>query len=111
MTAWIAWAFGLPGFAALSLAMERHQLQVFDRPLGRGAAWAARLAGIALLLVALAWCATAWHGAVAAVAWLGVLSFAALPVGLLLTYRPRRLPLLAAVVLAAGVLAALFLTP
>lgn len=95
MTAWMAWAISLPGFAALSLAMERHQQQVLGRALGPRATLALRAVGLVLLALALAVCGLQWRWPVATVAWLGVLSFAAVAVGLMLSYRPRGLPPLA----------------
>lgn len=102
MNAWIALAFGLAGFAALSLAMERHQAQVFGRPLARAGTLRWRLAGIALLGLSLAACLMHWRTSVALAAWLGVLTPAGLAVAWLLTYRPRRLPPVAWLALALG---------
>ena len=106
MSAWIAGALALPAFAALSLAMERHQEQVFSRTLAAKAKLGWRLAGIALLGLSLASClASDWSGAVAATAWFGVLTVGAILTGWLLSYAPRHLPGLAAVSLALGALA------
>lgn len=105
MTAWIAAALALPGLVALSLAMERHQEQVFGRTLSARATWAARLAGVALLASSLAICALHWQASVAVAAFLSVLSGAALAVGLGLSYLPRRMPGLALGVLVAGLAA------
>lgn len=102
MTAWIAWALALPAFAALSCAMERHQDQVVGRELPPRICAALRVAGVLLLIASLALCVTAWSASVATVAWLGVLTFAALGVGLTLTYAPRRLPWVSGVALTAA---------
>lgn len=109
MSAWIAAALALPAFTALSLAMERHQEQVFGRTLPAHASVGWRLAGIALLSLSLAAClASGWSGAVAATAWLGVLTMGAILTGWLLTYIPRQLLRLAAASLGAAALAFLF---
>ena len=102
MSAWIAFGLGLPAFAALSFAMERHQEQAFGRPLAPRAGHAWRIAGVLLLGLSLAVCVAQWQWSVGIAAWLGVLSLAAVSVGLTLTYGPRRLVPLGAVALAAG---------
>jgi len=98
--AWTAWAIGVPGFAALSMAMERHREQVFGRRLTSASAWPWRTAGCMLLFLSLFACARAWSPSVAITAWLGALSFAAVSVGLLLAYRARWLLPLSAMLLA-----------
>lgn len=93
------------GFGALSVAMPRHHRQVFGRaPRPRERA-AYRLAGGALLALALAPCFVAWPGSTALVGWLGLLTVAAMSQVLALTYAPGALPV-TAVVCAAGALAA-----
>lgn len=109
MSAWIAVALALPAFTALSLAMERHQEQIFGRALAMDASVAWRLIGIALLALSLASCATAgWSGAVAVTAWIGVLTFGALLTGWMLTYVPRHLMRIAGVSLGVAALAFLW---
>jgi hypothetical protein len=108
MNAWIAGALALPAFTALSLAMERHQEQVFGRTLARRASRSWRVAGVALLALSLACCAAAdWSGAVAVTAWLGLLSFAALLTGWMLAYLPRQLLRLAGAALGMAALIAI----
>lgn len=105
MSAWIPVALALPAFTALSLAMERHQEQVFGRALAVDASVAWRLIGIALLALALASCVlSGWSGAVAVTAWIGVLTFGALMTGWLLTYAPRHLLRIAGASLGAAAL-------
>ncbi|WP_159915431.1 DUF3325 domain-containing protein [Pantoea sp. 18069] len=105
-TAWTAWALAFPAFAALSLAMERHQDQVFGRALASRPTWAWRLAGIALLVLSLVVCAaSAWSWSVAISAWLGLLTLAALLTGLVLTYTPSKLLPLGCASMGVGVLA------
>ncbi len=105
MNTWIALALGLLGFSALSLAMERHQEQVCGRALHRRAALAWRMAGALLLALSLGVCAAAWDWSVAIAAWLGLLTFAALAVGLTLAYAPRWLPPLGGMTLTASAVA------
>ncbi len=107
MTIWTASALGFAAFCALSLAMPRHQLQVLGREVGRRAALGWRAAGWLLLAAALAVCLVRWNTSIAIAACLGIATFAAMAVGLALTYRPRALPMLAGTALATAVLAAL----
>jgi len=108
MNAWIAGALALPAFAALSLAMERHQEQVFGRTLARRASRSWRAGGVALLALSLACCAAAgWSGAVAVTAWMGLLTFGALLTGWMLAYLPRQLLRVAGAALGVATLAAI----
>lgn len=109
MSAWIAGALALPAFIALSLAMDRHQDQVFGRalPVNTTVAW--HLTGVALLGLSLASClASGWSGAVAVTAWVGLLTLAAMVTGWTLAYAPRHLLRLAGASLAAAALGLLF---
>jgi hypothetical protein len=72
--------------AAVSLSMERHQEQAFGKAFD---ALALRLGGWALLAVALVPAIVAWGTSVGILAWLGFLTFAALGIGLQMTYSPR----------------------
>ncbi|MGJ7529653.1 DUF3325 domain-containing protein [Variovorax sp. GB1P17] len=102
MTVWYASLLSLAlahaGMAALSFAMDRHHEQLTHRrqemPPRRRALL--RLAGVVLLMAAVVPCVMAWGGTVGSVAWLGFLSAGALPVALLLPYRPRGIACLAA---------------
>jgi hypothetical protein len=116
MTVWYASLLSLAlahaGMAALGFAMDRHHEQLTRRrdemPPRRRALL--RLAGVALLVAAVAPCVMAWGGTVGSVAWLGFLSAGALWVALLLPYRPRgvaRVAACAAIFGGAGLAAAL----
>lgn len=105
MSAWIALGLGLPAFVALSMAMARHQEQVFGRELSLSAGRRWRIAGVLLLSAALTVCVARWQWSVGIAAWLGALTFAAVTVGLVLTYRPDRLLPLGGGALAIGVAA------
>jgi hypothetical protein len=109
MTAWIAWLLALPAFAALSLAMERHHEQVCGAPVSRRSPWGWRAVGVVLLVASLAVCLHTWGTSVAIAAWLGLLTLAALPVVLVITYAARRLRWVAGVSLLLGVLGLLML--
>ena len=103
MNTWMAWALALPAFAALSQAMETHHEQAVGAPPSARAVWLWRTAGVVLLLLSLTVCMHTWSTSVAVAAWLGVLTLAALPVGLMLTYAPQRLRVVAAACAVVGV--------
>lgn len=86
MNALVVLALGYAAMAALSLSMERHQEQVYGKAFG---AMPLRLGGWTLLAVALVPAIAAWGSAVGILAWLGFLTFAALGIGLQMTYAPR----------------------
>src|SRR5256885_8125625 len=69
--------------------MDRHQDQLGTEGLAPARLKAWRLAGYALLALSLAPCLLRWNASVALAAWLGLLTFAALALGLLLTYAPK----------------------
>lgn len=108
LMALMALLLGFAGFAALSLAMDRHQEQVLGRALTAAPNHGLRAAGTALLLLALGTCMLPQSQSVAAAVWLGLLSFAALAVAALLSYFPRALlPASGMALLAAAALAIL----
>jgi hypothetical protein len=86
MNALIVLALGYAGMAAVALSMARHQEQVLGKAF---AATPLRLGGWALLAVALVPALVAWGASVGILAWLGMLTFAALGIGLQMTYSPR----------------------
>lgn len=99
----LALALAYAGMAGLSFAMDRHYEQLTrlrETPVRHGVML--RVAGIALLMAAIVPCVAAWGAAVGSVAWLGFLSAGALPVALLLPYRPRGVAGLAAIAALAG---------
>ncbi len=105
MTAWISLGLALAAFTALSLAMDRHQEQVLGRALARPATLRWRVLGWALLVVSLLPCLALGSTSLAITVWAGTLSFAALALGLLLSYAPRAVPRVALAALSAAVLA------
>lgn len=90
-------ALAYAGMAALSFAMDRHHEQLTRRrevPVRLRVSL--RMGGTVLLAAAAVPCVSAWGATVGTVAWLGLLSACALPVALLLPYRPRGVAWLAA---------------
>lgn len=95
MMGWSIWLLSVPAFAALSLAMDKHHEQVFGQDSTPLQQWRWRAVGVLLLALSLVVSLHYWATSVAVVAWLGGLTFAALSVGVILTYAPHRLRLLA----------------
>ena len=99
-----ALALCLAGMLVLSQAMDRHCDQFVSRgEPGPALRVVLRLAGAALMLLALWLCTGLWGGAVGTIVWLGGLSVAALALTWLLAYMPGP----GAVLVAMGGLAAL----
>lgn len=106
-------ALGVLGLAYLAMAtvsasMGRHQHSVLGRELGPAGTRLLRLGGWLLLAVALAPAVMTWGASVGVAGWLGMLTVAAMGVGLLLSYAPRLLlpsmPAAAVLLLAASFL-------
>lgn len=85
---WLAFIATVLGFAALALAMSRHHQQVWHRAPSRRRQWLLRLAGWALLLASLGLCKAYAGWSDGLVWWVGLLTGAAMPVTLLLGFRP-----------------------
>lgn len=105
MDIWISLALAFSAFVALAVGMTRHQEDLTGRTLSAAATMAWRLAGIAGLGLALGACLQTWSVSVGVAAWVGLLTFAALLVGGLLTYASQWVMRLAAASAAGSVLA------
>jgi small-conductance mechanosensitive channel len=92
-------------FTAIAASMERHQDQLGTERWLPARLQGLRLGGYALLAVSLLPCLARWNASVGVAAWLGLLSFSAMGLGLLLTYAPQWGRRLAPVAAAAGLLA------
>lgn len=97
-----AFFLAFAGFSVIAASMDRHQDQLGTEGLAPARLNAWRLAGYALLALSLAPCLLRWNASVAVAAWLGLLTFAALALGLLLTYAPQLARRVAIVAAAAG---------
>ena len=107
MNAWTLWLLSVPGFAALSMVMERHAEDVSNAVPSAAQRLRARVLGAVCLVAALLVSLHHWNTSVAVVAWLGALTFAALAVVGVLTYAPHRLRSVAVVATCSGLLLAL----
>lgn len=95
LAALLAVALCYAGMAGLCLAMDRHHAQVW-RTKAPSRQRLLRLAGWALLALAVWPCVEVWGSAVGPVVWFGMLSVGAFVLVLLLPYRPRLAAILAA---------------
>ncbi|WP_458097566.1 DUF3325 domain-containing protein [Roseomonas sp. WA12] len=89
-------SFGLTygAFTALSLAMDRHQRDVFGRKLPPHRTRALRLLGWGALPLSLVPCILVQGWAIGPVLWCGLLALAAGLLVLLIPYAPRAVPVL-----------------
>ena len=85
----MALAIAYAGFVTLSLAMDRHQVQLLGRELAPRQTLLLRVAGGVLLCGSLLVCTAVGSTAIGIVWWLGLLSLAGISLGLLLAYRPQ----------------------
>lgn len=100
-----AYFLAFAGFVAIALSMSRHQAKVFGKESASPPPWT-RAAGCLLLALSFAPCIAIAVFSLAIVRWFGVLTFAALAVILLMTYRPALLRHAALAGAAAAILAA-----
>lgn len=90
-----ALALSFLAFLALALAMDRHHGQILEgRPNARFRAFM-RLGGTALLCLSALSCVAAYGWSIGLTWWLGILTAAAMPLLLLLAYRPKAIAPLA----------------
>lgn len=99
----LSFTLAFAGFAALCLSMERHAKQVIGAVLLPPRRRLAAAAGWGLLALSLAPALQRYGVSVGITAWLGFLGFAAVAVGLLLSYAPRQIRYLAPAALVVGV--------
>lgn len=85
---WLALVFSLAGFLCLAIVMDRHADDALGREPTRRDRWLARGAGSLLLALALAACIAVEGVSIGITAWLGVMTPAALLIGLGFTFLP-----------------------
>jgi len=86
MTALATLLLAFTAFTVIAAAMDRHIDDLQFTSAERAKVW--RAGGWGLLAVSLLPCWLHWNPSVALAAWTGLLTFAALALGLLLTYTP-----------------------
>jgi len=77
------------GFTALSFTMDRHQDDLFGRPLGRFASRFFMWVSALLLTASFIPCLAIWSAGIGFVSWCAILTLAAASLTLLLHYVPR----------------------
>lgn len=111
MTYGAALLLAFAAFAAIAASMDRHgdQFGMKAQALSPGRILWWRAGGFVLLGVSLLKCLQHWNTSIAIAAWLGLLTFAAMALGLVLTYAPHKARQLACCTAALGAL--LWLVP
>ena len=87
----LIWSISGLAFLALASAMSKHQKQMFNRELSPAQSRAASALGWLLLLISLVICLLTGQISNMLSYWVGVLTFAALLIGLMLCYYPDKI--------------------
>jgi len=88
MMAVLAFVLMFAGFVAVAASMARHRQQLGSEKLSSAQLLRWRVAGYLLLAVSLVPCLLSWAPSIALALWCGLLTPAAMALGLLLTYAP-----------------------
>ncbi|OTG87335.1 DUF3325 domain-containing protein [Acinetobacter sp. ANC 3813] len=91
------WALTALGFFALASSMSKHQKQIYGQELTAGKTKLAILVGWILLLLSLVICLASGPISNMISYWIGALSFAALFIGLCLSYLDKKLEVIAVI--------------
>ena len=106
MSVWILWCVSMVAFSSLAASMSKHQRDIFTAKVTPQKTRLFQMVGWVILALS-AVLMIFWKGASIGLSqWLGTISFAALPVGLTLTYFPKKLAQLNIVV---AILSVIFL--
>ena len=100
----LIWSMCTVAFFALASSMSKHQKQIFGHELDASKTRYATIVGWVLLIVALVTCMTQGNFSNMISYWVGVLSFAALFVGLILSYFADQIKRLVIVCISIGIL-------
>ncbi|MDH1705744.1 DUF3325 domain-containing protein [Acinetobacter johnsonii] len=95
----IIWTLATLGFFSLASSMSKHQKQIFAKELTLQQTRLATTVGWLLLIVSLLICLTQRHWSTEISYWVGVITFAALFVGLCLSYFEQKIKNIAVSVL------------
>lgn len=91
MSAWILWCVSVIAFSSLAASMSKHQRDIFIGKVSPQKTRLLQIFGWSILLLSVV-VVIFWRGASIGLSeWLGCLTFAALMVGLTLTYFPKKL--------------------
>ncbi|RLZ09605.1 DUF3325 domain-containing protein [Acinetobacter sp. 2JN-4] len=91
MTALLLWCVCVVGLSSLACAMAKHQREIFSSPVSQRNCRLFQTVGWGLLIISAGFTAYFKGISIGLSEWLGCVSFAALAVGLLLTYSPKKM--------------------
>ncbi|MDR7015510.1 DUF3325 domain-containing protein [Acinetobacter sp. 3657] len=91
MTALLLWCVCVVGLSSLACSMAKHQRDIFSSPVSRRNCRLFQTVGWGLLIISTGLAAYFKGISIGLSEWLGYISFAALAVGLLLTYSPKKI--------------------
>lgn len=91
MTALLLWCVCVVGLSSLACAMAKHQREIFSSPVSQRNCRLFQTVGWGLLIISAGLAAYFKGISIGLSEWLGCVSFAALAVGLLLTYSPKKI--------------------
>lgn len=91
MILWLLWCISIWGFSGLAASMSKHQRDIFSKPVSAKQTKILQILGWGVISLS-AFIAIFVTGISVGISeWLGVLTFAALVVGLTMTYWPKRI--------------------
>ena len=105
----LIWLISSLAFIALASAMTKHQKQIFNRELNPAQSRIATILGWLLLLTSLVICLLSGKISSMLSYWVGVLAFAALLIGLMLSYYSDKIKSLAYLLIGLTIISAGFL--
>ena len=105
----LIWSISSLAFIALASAMSKHQKQIFNRELNPAQNRIATILGWLLLLTSLVICLLSGKISSMLSYWVGVLTFAALLIGLMLSYYSDKIKSLAYLLIGLTIISAGFL--
>lgn len=91
MTALLLWCVCFVGLSSLACTMAKHQREIFSSPVNQRNCRLFQIVGWGLLIVSAGLAAYFKGISIGLSEWLGCVGFAALAVGLLLTYSPKKI--------------------
>lgn len=91
MAAWMLWCVAVVALSSLACGMNKHQRDIFSSPVSAQMSRAFEIAGWVILLISALVMIYVKGASIGLSEWLGCISFAALAVGLALTYQPKKL--------------------
>ncbi|NNP71077.1 DUF3325 domain-containing protein [Acinetobacter sp. Ac_5812] len=91
MAAWMLWCVAVVALSSLACGMSKHQRDIFSSQISAQNSRSFEIIGWVVLLISALVMIYLKGASVGLSEWLGCITFAALAVGLLLTYHPKKL--------------------